>query len=241
MLGGALLGVEPEAVWTGTSRHGAPLAGRSEADEARLAVSLTHTNGAVIAAASSDAARLGVDVERLDRTVRAEALARRYFVAEEAAGLAALPARRRREAFLRAWTLKESWGKATGMGVSRALPLVAFAMDDLARGAGPPEPRRGRIAPAAAERFAETETWWFWTLAVGIQSVGLAAGGDGRGGEPSLPHGPASAMIRRLNSVANGPVLIYRLVSPSHGSGTRARRNQKTDKDTAPCFISASC
>ena len=202
----------PAEVWTGTSRYGAPLAGRGERDDERFAVSLTHTNDAVVAAASPDAARLGVDVERLDRTVRAGALARRYFAPGEADELGRLAPNRRREAFLRAWTLKEAWGKATGMGVPRALPLVAFPMHDLAAGGGPPEARPARIRPPAETRFPGP--WRLWTAAVGIHSLGVAAAGHGRVPGPTLPHFPPSAMIRRLHPVGGAPVVIYRMLSP---------------------------
>ncbi len=200
----------PEEVWTGTSRHRAPLAGRGGKDSGHLAVSLTHTNGAVIAAASPHAARVGVDVERLDRNVRAEALARRYFAPAEADALGFLPPGRRRGAFLRTWTLKEAWGKATGIGVQRALPLISFAVEDLARGGDAAAPRRGSIARAPAARFPGP--WRFWTATVGIWSLGLAVSGRGRATEPSLPRFPASAMIRRLDSAGSGPVGIYRMV-----------------------------
>ena len=210
----------PSRVWTGTSRYGAPRAGRGGKDSGRLAVSLTHTNGAVIAAASPDAARVGVDVERLDRTVRAEALARRYFAPAEADALESLPPGCRRGAFLRTWTLKEAWGKATGMGVQRALPLISFPVEDLARRTDAAALRRGSIAPAPAARFPGP--WRFWTATVGIQSLGLAVSGRGRAAEPSLPRFPASAMIRRLDSAGSGPVTIYRMVGAPTGSAGSA-------------------
>ncbi len=218
LLAASILGTEAERVWTGTSRYGAPLAGRRAADDSLrgspLAVSLTHTKGAVIAAASPDAARLGVDVERLDRRVRAEALARRYFAPDEAASLLALPQASRSESFLRAWTLKEAWGKATGMGVSRALPLLSFVPDELARSTGAIEPREGRIATESVRRFPGR--WRFWTATVGIHSIGLAAVGSGALGAPSLPGFPTSAMIRRVDRVGSDPVSIFRMDTPPH-------------------------
>lgn len=101
---------------------------------------------------------LGVDLERVDRRVAVDAIARRHFAPAEAAGLAALAPLRRRAAFLDLWTHKEAVLKALGEGLSYGLQRVAFDMDadggvgalrgPLARGAARGGWQLHRLAPA---------------------------------------------------------------------------------------------
>lgn len=68
-------------------------------------------------------AELGVDVERreprLEDPEELSRLARRVLTAAESAALERTPAAQRVSAFLRAWTRKEAWLKALGLGLSR--------------------------------------------------------------------------------------------------------------------------
>lgn len=76
----------------------------------------------------------GIDLERLRARPRALEIAQRFFCAEEAAALAALPSAQRDAAFLALWTAKEAVLKATGRG-------LAFGLDRLQLEA-PPAPAR---------------------------------------------------------------------------------------------------
>src|SRR3546814_6405959 len=58
----------------------------------------------------------GIDLERQRPRARALEIAERYFSADEAAALAALPAADRSVAFLELWTAKEAVLKALGRG-----------------------------------------------------------------------------------------------------------------------------
>lgn len=90
-----------------------------------LVFSLAHTAGLVaVAAAPPHAGPLGLDVEAAGRPVDL-ALARRFFAQSEADALFALPQADRARRFFALWTLKESFLKATGLGL--ALPLDAFS------------------------------------------------------------------------------------------------------------------
>jgi 4'-phosphopantetheinyl transferase len=67
-----------------------------------------------------------VDVENVrSRQVDIE-IADRYFAAAEFAALRALPREQQRQRFFEYWTLKESYIKARGMGLS--IPLDRFAL-----------------------------------------------------------------------------------------------------------------
>lgn len=84
--------------------------------------SLSHSGDYAMAAVSG--AEVGCDVERL-RAVK-PGLAERFFCPEEAEYIASLPGEEGRRLFFRCWTLKESFLKATGLGLR--LPMNAFCI-----------------------------------------------------------------------------------------------------------------
>ncbi|MBY6261898.1 4'-phosphopantetheinyl transferase superfamily protein [Azospirillum sp. 412522] len=71
--------------------------------------------------------RIGVDIERLRPIESADGIADRFFHAAERAALQALGPERRDEGFLLAWTRKEAFIKAAGVGLS--MPLDRFAVE----------------------------------------------------------------------------------------------------------------
>lgn len=83
--------------------------------------------------------RIGVDIERADREVNADGLARKVLAPDERATLAALPGDERRARFLRYWTCKEAMSKATGDGISAPFGrIVVDLAAPLRLVAGPP-------------------------------------------------------------------------------------------------------
>ena len=94
---------------------------------APLSFNLSHTEGMVGLAATPRAGHLlGFDVEALARRVSI-ATAENFFCPEEVAWLAALPPAARSAGFLRLWTLKEAFIKATGKGLTQDLNAFSFA------------------------------------------------------------------------------------------------------------------
>ena len=69
-------------------------------------------------------ADIGVDIEQFRAQTDLEAIARRFFSRVEIAEFSALPESERQQGFFNAWTRKEAFIKAVGMGLS--LPLHAF-------------------------------------------------------------------------------------------------------------------
>jgi 4'-phosphopantetheinyl transferase len=65
--------------------------------------------------------RVGIDIERLDRSVRIQAIADRYFSPEESEAIRSLPPEQQRLAFFRCWTAKEAYLKALGVGLYGSL------------------------------------------------------------------------------------------------------------------------
>lgn len=97
----ALLELEPEAVPLWSPPGAAPLLAAGLGH-----VSLSHSRSHVLLAWSPEP--IGVDLEWADRPVPALALARRFFPAEEARRLEALPPPLRNRALLESWVRKEA-------------------------------------------------------------------------------------------------------------------------------------
>jgi 4'-phosphopantetheinyl transferase len=93
---------------------------------APLSFNLSHTEGMVgVAVVPWERCALGFDLEPLDRKVTLD-IARQYFRIEEIDWLASLTDAAKAEGFLRLWTLKEAFIKATGEGLSRDLATFWF-------------------------------------------------------------------------------------------------------------------
>lgn len=95
---------------------------------------LSHSAGMVICAVAAGG-QIGADVESLDRKTTGISLARRFFSPAEVELLRQAPQAERQELFLQIWTLKESYIKAIGQGLSMPLDRFFFALP----GEGPPE------------------------------------------------------------------------------------------------------
>lgn len=93
---------------------------------AGLSFNISHSGG-LIALAVSTTRAVGIDVESLRGRCSCLDIAEHYFAPEEYAALLTLPANQQLFGFLEYWTLKESYIKARGMGLS--LPLHQFAFD----------------------------------------------------------------------------------------------------------------
>ncbi|WP_407908592.1 4'-phosphopantetheinyl transferase family protein [Lysobacter claricitrinus] len=89
-------------------------------------------SGSTLAIALGAGVRVGIDIETPKPRPRALELARRYFHADEAAALGALPADAREAAFLRLWCAKEAVLKAQGRGLAFGLHRLRFDRLDAA-------------------------------------------------------------------------------------------------------------
>ncbi|MCQ4165456.1 4'-phosphopantetheinyl transferase family protein [Tahibacter harae] len=92
----------------------------------------------------------GVDVEALDRRGDVVSIADHYFSPDELQVLRARPSAEQTDHFFQLWTLKESYIKARGMGLS--IPLKDFSFSPLER------PIRIAFAPALPDT---AEDWQF--------------------------------------------------------------------------------
>jgi 4'-phosphopantetheinyl transferase len=149
LLGNAL-GLDPGAVQL---RHG--LRGRPEiaaADAPDFNVSHTGDVALIgIGVGLKAGERIGVDIERADRSVNADGLARKFLGERERAALAPLDVDARRLRFLRLWTCKEAMSKATGDALSAPFREIEVALDEepqLVSGPEPYTPGRWRLVAA---------------------------------------------------------------------------------------------
>lgn len=117
---------------------------------------LSDTSGGTVVAVTAQG-RVGIDLERADRSLPALRLARRWFSPEEAAALAIRPETVRAAEFVRLWTAKEASCKATGTGIFGHLDRWRFELAEGDPVAIPPLPAEAghaddwrfvRISPA---------------------------------------------------------------------------------------------
>jgi 4'-phosphopantetheinyl transferase len=137
------------AFWT--SAYGRPEIANRYERAAGLCFNVSHTHG-LIALAVSQHRALGVDVENLLARQMSTGIADRFFSPTEVAELASVPHERRQDRFFEYWTLKESYIKARGMGLS--IPLDRFSFHY-------PHERAVRIA-IDPELGDDESRWSFW-------------------------------------------------------------------------------
>ena len=117
---GEALGVAPETLQFTRNEWGRP----ALFPPAPIHFNISHTEGLIVCLVSTEH-EVGVDTEQLARAPALLALAPRVFAPQELSDLAALPLEAQAPRALLLWTLKESYLKARGRGLS--LPLDGFA------------------------------------------------------------------------------------------------------------------
>ena len=104
-------------------------------------LSLSHSHGLVGCALSSSGA-VGLDLEPLVRKTQWQAIVRRWFSEPERDWLLA---RNDHREFLKVWTLKEAWLKATGRGIANNLQTLTVHEDFTLGGDQPNVPWRAAM------------------------------------------------------------------------------------------------
>jgi len=107
------------------NKYGKPSLSHPLETEKSLCFNLTNTRGLVALLIAKEVA-VGVDAEYTDRKMDVAGLAHRFFSPAEQAELRNHSPDQQERRFLDYWTLKESFIKAKGMGLS--LPLDSFSM-----------------------------------------------------------------------------------------------------------------
>jgi len=117
--------VDPRAWRFGSTSYGRPYIAAPDVLPG-LSFNIAHTAGLIVCACATSRV-VGVDAERV-RDAPLD-VANRYFSPIEVAELRALPPDAQPERFFQYWTLKESYIKATGKGLSTPLDQFSFRLD----------------------------------------------------------------------------------------------------------------
>lgn len=123
------LGIRPAECVFHTNAFGRPALSNPEAGAARLVFNLSHTRDLILLGATRGR-QLGVDVERICERRASADIAVRFFAPEESEHLMRMPEHARADVFFRYWTLKESYIKARGQGLSIPLDKFGFNLRD---------------------------------------------------------------------------------------------------------------
>ncbi len=106
--------------------HGRPHVAPAQMPAQGLYFSLSHTEGCMLLAVSSNPA-IGVDVEDTRRVVDAWAIARRFFSPMDVAQLEQATAQQLLTRFWKLWVLKEAYVKARGLGLALGFDGFGFS------------------------------------------------------------------------------------------------------------------
>ena len=151
------------------NEYGKPSIAAEHTEARDVEFNLSHADGLIVLAVTRDRA-IGVDVENVFAREADIRIADRYFAAEEVLELRSLPHEKQRQRFFEYWTLKESYIKARGLGLSIPLERFAFHLQ------GPGQIRL-TITPDLQDC---AECWWFSQLPVdGDYLTALCAEMDG--------------------------------------------------------------
>ena len=142
--------------------------GRPELAEPGFGVdfNVSHTRDVALLAIARDlpaGTRIGVDIERAEREVGVDRLARKFLTARERQSLARLALAERRTRFLQYWTCKEAMSKATGDGLAAPFGRIDVELADsptLLDGPPPYQPPRWSLHVAAVPAA------WLATVAI---------------------------------------------------------------------------
>jgi len=123
---GASLKADPATLVFGYQPRGKPFLVQSGLTS-DLRFNLAHS-GRMVAIALAWGRDVGVDVEFMRCLEDWPLLAERIFSSRELCELHSLPKPQQREAFFNGWTRKEAWLKATGKGLTDALPAIEVTL-----------------------------------------------------------------------------------------------------------------
>ncbi len=132
--------------------HGRPAIANDGLAAQEMSFNISHTAGLTVLGVTRRSA-LGVDAEYIRQRPALARLAERFFSSSEAADLRALPAEQQAQRFAAYWTLKESYIKARGKGLSIPLDVCSFSIRDT-----------GISANVQAQVGDVAANWEFWLL-----------------------------------------------------------------------------
>ena len=145
--------VKPEHWRFLNNAYGRPAIQSDDDSAGALSFNISHTEGLIVCAVARDR-EIGVDVENIRHRQVSLDIADHFFSSAEAAALRAIPPDKQQEGFFHYWTLKESYIKAKGEGLS--IPLDQFSFTS-------PEARNIAISIDAKLNDSPIN-WRFWQM-----------------------------------------------------------------------------
>lgn len=146
----------PPSQWTFSNNvYGKPEIASDNQAATSISFNVSHTEGLILLGVTAKAA-LGVDVENFRARKFSLAIADSFFSSEEIHSLNSVPIAAQQEHFFEFWTLKESYIKARGMGLSIPLDHFSFRLQGNHISLS--------IHPKLNDDFAH---WHFWQLRTG--------------------------------------------------------------------------
>ena len=158
---GEVLGVAPQALQFVSNEWGRP-AVVSGLMPSPIYFNVSHTEGLIVCLVSTEG-EVGVDTESFARAPDLLALAPDVFSAKELSDLAALPLKDQPQRAVVLWTLKESYIKARGMGLSIPLDKFSFRFE--------PDGVRLEVEPELAD---DGKRWQFQWQIFGSHCISTA-------------------------------------------------------------------
>lgn len=205
-----VLGVSPHSVELAYTPGGRPYVRGCQPVE----ISLSHTDEMLVAGLSM-IGRIGVDVERADRSMLGIEI--RLCTPAEMRELAMLDERDRHAELLRIWTLKEAYSKALGQGLRLSFSEFGFVR---------PGSRNAAYLAAPDGRPVDQDRWSFGTFEVPGHLISVA-GQDQEVGAADITAAPM--LDRGLLSTVVAEV-VPRLERTSNHPGDPRKRNHR-DKE----------
>ena len=160
---GRVLNVPPREVELARGKRGRP----QLATPNGIDFNVSHTDGVAIigiAHGLDGRSRIGVDIERVTRSLNHDGLARKFLTANERDRSAPLSEDERRVRFLRLWTCKEAMSKATGDALSAPFGKIEVSLENgpmLVTGPAPYVAEKwSLVAAAASEGLLATVAVW---------------------------------------------------------------------------------
>lgn len=180
-----------------TTVSGKPVLVAAQRGAPPLMFNLSHARG-LVACGVTQSGEIGVDVERLDRTVDGDAIARRYFAASEVIWLESLLPNERRRRFVELWSLKEACFKAAGSGLAGGLSTITFTFSD------------------ATGLLCSDPRWHLLLATIGTQNVPAEAGAHD--GLPAVPQDAPARAGTYMQDVHIGLLAVACARSPEGGA-----------------------
>jgi len=175
---------------------GRPFIVNQHPDVAGLNFNISHSDQCVVLGLARGR-ELGVDVEDLHRSVPLE-IADHFFAPDEVRQLHALPPQARPQRFLEFWTLKESYIKARGKGLSLPLEQFGFGLDG-------PGPLKFFFNAAIDDRPGR---WTFWQWLPSADSIAALCA-------ENRPNVEFAIRARRVTSFSSSDSMLFNVTRTS--------------------------